>query len=492
MAVLAKNVSAERVRAAPAALKTPPPSPVAPAPPLPPAPPMPDVPTPLIFPPKPPLPPLPPFPANAWLVEMKHVFSVSEPAALKIAPPSPTVPALPAPPAPPVCEPAAPFAPVAPFLPTATLSKSCTDVSVTAPPEFRIPPPSPTARPCSITTFEIATLPPRISKTRSRLLPLMIVWPLVLPLIVTFAEMLRSPLELPSPPVGGMVSVNVPAGSTIVSDLGLASAAMIADRSEMFPEASFPLLRFTATVSENVLTLNVESTTRSSSPSSLGLSRRTRALSFRLRKLNMLHPFRKMSATPRTQPEIRALSDPRLRSDLPIKIGALSGTSGECASILACLPASASCEATPPFSVPCSLQLPNQVAEVGAIAHRVEFLALCQPILIVEPGGEGLVKPRHRLVRLFLGPFGRIRCALALLEHGGRHCAITSSVVETDRVSSSHFLPEFRGAYAAIGVADLGKVVEPSVGQAGEIGCGDRLPLAPDTRRRSAGPHFRA
>ena len=87
-----------------------------------------------------------------------------------------------------------------------------------------------------------------------------------------------------------------PAGKSIVSDLGLASAAMIAERSEIFPEASFPVLRFTATVSANVFTLNVESTTRSSSPSSLGLSRRTRALSFRLRKFNMLHPFRKMSA----------------------------------------------------------------------------------------------------------------------------------------------------------------------------------------------------
>ena len=124
----------------------------------------------------------------------------------------------------------------------------------------------------------------------------MIVWPVLLPLIVRLAEMSRSPLALPSPPVGGIVSVNVPAGSTIVSELGLALAAMMADRNEMWPEASLPVLRFTATVSSVVLTWNVERTTRPSSPSSAGRSRRTLALSFRFRKLNMLHPFREMSA----------------------------------------------------------------------------------------------------------------------------------------------------------------------------------------------------
>ena len=62
------------------------------------------------------------------------------------------------------------------------------------------------------------------------------------------------------------------AGTMMVSAFGLALAAMIADRSEMCPEASLPVLRFTATVSSVVLTLNVESTTRSSSPSEPGRS----------------------------------------------------------------------------------------------------------------------------------------------------------------------------------------------------------------------------
>ena len=48
----------------------------------------------------------------------------------------------------------------------------------------------------------------------------------------------------------------------------------MADRSEMCPDASFPFLRFTATVSSVVLTLKVESNVRSSSPSSPGQMRK--------------------------------------------------------------------------------------------------------------------------------------------------------------------------------------------------------------------------
>ena len=57
----------------------------------------------------------------------------------------------------------------------------------------------------------------------------------------------------------------------MVSALGLAFAAMMAERSEICPVASLPFCRFTATVSSVVLTWNVESTTRCSSPSSKGL-----------------------------------------------------------------------------------------------------------------------------------------------------------------------------------------------------------------------------
>ena len=74
----------------------------------------------------------------------------------------------------------------------------------------------------------------------------------------------------------------------------LPSAAMIADRSEMWPVASWPVVRFFATVSENVLTLKVESTTRPSSPSSVGRSRRTLAFSLRLRKFNIGHLLREL------------------------------------------------------------------------------------------------------------------------------------------------------------------------------------------------------
>ncbi len=51
----------------------------------------------------------------------------------------------------------------------------------------------------------------------------------------------------------GIVSKNVPLGTMMVSELCLALAAMIAERSEICPEASFPFCRFTATVSSVVL-----------------------------------------------------------------------------------------------------------------------------------------------------------------------------------------------------------------------------------------------
>jgi hypothetical protein len=49
-----------------------------------------------------------------------------------------------------------------------------------------------------------------------------------------------------------------------------ASAAMIAERSEICPDASFPVLRFAATVSSTVLTRNVAGAIRSSRASTLG------------------------------------------------------------------------------------------------------------------------------------------------------------------------------------------------------------------------------
>ena len=126
-----------------------------------------------------------------------------------------------------------------------TLSTTCTEESVTLPPEMRIPPPSPlVAFPCSIATPEIVTLPLEIWNTRSRLFPLMIVVPAPLPLIVRLLLMSSSPI----------VSVNVPAGRMIVSALGLALAASIAERREIWPAASWPVFMFTATVSSRVFT----------------------------------------------------------------------------------------------------------------------------------------------------------------------------------------------------------------------------------------------
>ena len=91
-----------------------------------------------------------------------------------------------------------------------------------------------------------------------------------LPLIVTFPLISRSPVAALSSLGPTIVSLIVPAGSRIVSEFGLELAASMADRSEIWPDASFPVLRFTATVSSNVLTLKVERTRRASRHSGLG------------------------------------------------------------------------------------------------------------------------------------------------------------------------------------------------------------------------------
>ena len=198
---------------------------------------------------------------------------VSDPAELKIPPPRPSVPSIPLPPSPPTRPPPEPTAPSVPFLPAATLFRMVTEESVTWPPVFKIPPPSPAAWPCWIVTLEIDTLPPRTWKTRSRLLPSMMVLVEPLPWMVRLLVMSRSPVALASSPAPAMVSVKVPTGRMILLAPPCASAAWMAERNEMCPVASLPLPRFAATVSSVVLTLNVESTTRPSSPSSLGCIR---------------------------------------------------------------------------------------------------------------------------------------------------------------------------------------------------------------------------
>jgi len=61
----------------------------------------------------------------------------------------------------------------------------------------------------------------------------------------------------------------VPAGTLIVSATPtLAFAAMIAERSEICPDASSPVTRFAATVSAVVLTLKIAGATRDSNGSS--------------------------------------------------------------------------------------------------------------------------------------------------------------------------------------------------------------------------------
>src|SRR5262249_30467553 len=69
----------------------------------------------------------------------------------------------------------------------------------------------------------------------------------------------------------------------------------MAERSEMCPVASLPLFRLTAAVSSAVLTLNVDSTTRPSSPSSRGCIRGARRFCFscRVRERNIENPLGK-------------------------------------------------------------------------------------------------------------------------------------------------------------------------------------------------------
>ena len=87
------------------------------------------------------------------------------------------------------------------------------------------------------------------------------------PLMVRLPAMSRSPLAAWSSPAPAIVKVIVPGGRMIRFRPPLASAAMMADRSEMWPDASLPFLRSTATVSSSVLTRKVERATRGSSTS---------------------------------------------------------------------------------------------------------------------------------------------------------------------------------------------------------------------------------
>ena len=179
VARLAVNVVAEIERPAPAALNTPPPRAVPPAPPLPPFPPVPAWPlVPAMFPapwPNPPAPPLPPLPPmrlvrrDRALGDAQRPGLVRDPAPLSARrrrrrcrhsrrrhrrrPPS---------------------APLPPRAPIARLFTIATDESDTWPPVLSSPAPS-SDRPCWIVTPEMLTLPPRTWKTRSRLLPSMIV-----------------------------------------------------------------------------------------------------------------------------------------------------------------------------------------------------------------------------------------------------------------------------------------------------------------------------
>ncbi len=255
-----ENVVPLTVSAAPAALKTPPPSPAPPGPPA----------VPVSMPPAAPAAPAPPIASFDAIV----VFTrLSDPAALKIPPPSP------APPAPPGPEPGAP---------SATLFVTTTELSESRPPLFKIPPPAPTTRPCWIVTPVIDTVPLCTWMTRSRLLPSMIVLPAPLPWIETLAVMSRSPVAPLSAPVGASVSVNVPAGRTILLEPPCASAAWMAERNETCPLESLPVFKLTASVSSSVLTWNVLGVTRCSSHSRLGRERIVLRLPSPLRDLSKL------------------------------------------------------------------------------------------------------------------------------------------------------------------------------------------------------------
>ena len=197
---------------------------------------------------------------------------LNNPAWLKIPPPCASVPSPPEPPEPAIKPPPrmpvppVPCRPRAPLLPTAMLFATTTEVSVTWPPEFKSPPPS-SAWPPWIVNPEICTRPLRTWKTRSNELPSIMVELARLPLIVTFPLISRSPVAALSSLAPAIVNLIVPFGSRIVSEFGLELAASIADRNEIWPDASFPVLRFTVTESSSVLTLNVERTRRVSSDS---------------------------------------------------------------------------------------------------------------------------------------------------------------------------------------------------------------------------------
>ena len=176
-----RDVVADKVRLAPAALKTPPPRPAPPAPPMPPSPPTPDWPS---FSGCPPIRPRPRLRCRRHRRRRRRRVGRDRAAGDaqrpgRIEDPTPLA-----------AGPAGPMPPVPPSrrspsshrsrrwcrkVPIAKLFRIRTEVSFTLPPELRIPPPSPATRPCWIVTLEIDTLPLRISKTRSRLLPSMMV-----------------------------------------------------------------------------------------------------------------------------------------------------------------------------------------------------------------------------------------------------------------------------------------------------------------------------
>src|SRR5262249_15776509 len=134
-----------------------------------------------------------------------------------------------------------------------------------------------------------------------------------------------SPLALPSPLAAGIVSVKSPAGRMILLLPPLASAAMMADRSETWPLASWPVFRFTATVSRNVLTRKVAGVTRPSSASSPGRSPRRLAFPLRDENLSMVHlsdderaprPTGKSGAIPNSVRAAPTIEDRRVRRDV--------------------------------------------------------------------------------------------------------------------------------------------------------------------------------
>ena len=286
-----------------------------------------------MFPPNPPLPPLPPFPPIAWLVEMKQLESVSDPAALKIAPPSPTVPAAPAPPAVPTWEPAAPLRAACPVASHGDVVEELHRGERDRSPEFKIPPPLPAARPCSITTFEIATLPLEIWNTRSRLLPSMMVWACRASLDREIGRDVEIAVGAAVPAGGGDRQLECARGQHDRVGVGIGVGRHDGRPQRDVARGVLAGLEVHRHRVEHGVDVERGEDHAAFEPLEPGRSRRTLALSFRFRKLNMLHPFREIERTPRTQPELRELKDPRLRQG-PINEDQRSpGTSGEFATI---------------------------------------------------------------------------------------------------------------------------------------------------------------